>query len=94
MVATKLKSHAVEKPWGCAALPSAFRDFENGEPVGEIWFDQTGDDELLVKYLFTSEKLSVQVHPDDQAAQGLGYKRGKDEAWLILAARSKREAYA
>jgi len=56
--------------------------------VGEIWFQDEADanDELLVKYLFTSEKLSVQVHPDDQQAQARGYTRGKDEAWLILAA--------
>jgi len=42
--------------------------------------------ELLVKYLFTSERLSVQVHPDDDAARARGYPRGKDEAWIILSA--------
>jgi mannose-6-phosphate isomerase len=60
----------------------------DGEPLGEIWFpDPRGDDaELLVKYLFTSEKLSVQVHPGDVDARAAGYRRGKDEVWVVLAA--------
>jgi mannose-6-phosphate isomerase len=41
---------------------------------------------LLVKYLFTSEKLSIQVHPDDAGARAAGHKRGKEEAWVILGA--------
>ncbi|NYF31334.1 mannose-6-phosphate isomerase [Sphingopyxis sp. JAI108] len=59
-----------------------------GEPVGEIWFQTPGDaaPDLLVKYLFTSEKLSVQVHPDDAQAHDRGLPRGKDECWLILGA--------
>jgi mannose-6-phosphate isomerase len=39
---------------------------------------------LLVKYLFTSERLSVQGRPDDNAATAAGHDHGKDEAWLIL----------
>lgn len=43
---------------------------------------------LLVKLLFTSERLSVQVHPDDEYAaahHGEG-ARGKTEAWHVIAA--------
>lgn len=40
----------------------------------------------MVKFLFTSERLSIQVHPDDTAAQAAGFPRGKEECWLILAA--------
>lgn len=43
---------------------------------------------LLVKILFTSERLSVQVHPDDAYAaahHGAGM-RGKTEAWHVIAA--------
>src|SRR3546814_18557883 len=43
-----------------------------------------GNAELLIKYLFTSQKLSIQVHPDDDEARARGYPRGKDEAWLVL----------
>ncbi|NNM75619.1 class I mannose-6-phosphate isomerase [Sphingomonas sp. ID1715] len=84
MPARKLTAHAVEKPWGRPTLGDDFARFENGAPIGEIWFDQPASAELLVKYLFTSERLSIQVHPDDAAAQAAGYPRGKDEAWYIL----------
>lgn len=78
----------VEKPWGRRNLWPGFEDVGiGGEPIGEIWFeDKNRHSELLVKYLFTSERLSIQVHPDDAAAQGAGYLSGKDEAWFVLAA--------
>jgi mannose-6-phosphate isomerase len=84
-----LPTKCVAKPWGRRTLWPGFADpAPDEEPVGEIWFPSpAGDDpELLIKYLFTSEKLSVQVHPDDDAARARGYPRGKDEAWLVLAA--------
>lgn len=84
-----LTHHRVEKPWGRHDLSPLFDDQPaDRAPVGEIWYDDpTGTPrELLVKYLFTSERLSVQVHPDDVAAQARGHARGKDEAWIILSA--------
>lgn len=87
MALTRLIERRVEKVWGRRDLPPAFGSVADGaEPVGEIWFeDPAGRDlPLLVKYLFTSEKLSVQVHPDDEAARAAGHDRGKDEAWLVL----------
>lgn len=84
MPALKLNAHSVAKPWGRSKLLPAFRNFETEELVGEIWFDQPDDAELLVKYLFTSERLSVQVHPDEVFAKAAGYPRGKDEFWYIL----------
>ena len=41
---------------------------------------------LLIKFLFPREKLSVQVHPDDQAARRVGQPCGKTECWYVLAA--------
>ena len=41
---------------------------------------------MLVKYLFTYEKLSIQVHPNDEEAARAGHKRGKDESWVVLRA--------
>src|SRR5215469_16005053 len=41
---------------------------------------------LLVKFLFPAEKLSVQVHPDDAAAQRVGEPCGKTECWYVLEA--------
>ena len=39
---------------------------------------------LLVKFLFTSDKLSVQVHPDDERARANGHPCGKTECWYAL----------
>ena len=41
---------------------------------------------LLVKLLFPSEKLSVQVHPDDAMARAMGQPRGKTECWYVVEA--------
>ena len=89
MTVTRLTTKRVEKPWGRHDLWPGFADVpDGGAPVGEVWFELPGggDAELLVKYLFTAEKLSVQVHPDDAAARAAGYPRGKSEAWQILSA--------
>lgn len=89
MTVTLLATHRVEKPWGRHTLWPGFADpSPEGDPVGEIWFQTPGDStpDLLIKYLFTSEKLSVQVHPDDAQAHAAGLPRGKDECWVILAA--------
>jgi mannose-6-phosphate isomerase len=85
--AIRLASRAVEKPWGRSDLPAGLAASAPGARVGEIWFeDPRGGPpaQLLVKYLFTSERLSVQVHPDEERARANGATGGKDEAWLIL----------
>jgi mannose-6-phosphate isomerase len=41
---------------------------------------------LLVKFLFPCDKLSVQVHPDDETARRLGEPCGKTECWYIVRA--------
>lgn len=91
MTAKKLTTRRIEKVWGRHELSPWFPDAPaGGEPVGEIWYEMEGVPadvpELLVKFLFTSEKLSIQVHPDDEQARARGYRRGKDEAWVVLAA--------
>ena len=80
-----LPIRTVEKVWGRDTLPAPFTAPE-GKRIGEIWFEPPEAlPELLVKYLFTSEKLSVQNHPSDAQteAKGLG-KQGKEECWLVL----------
>ncbi len=89
MPATKLHTHRVEKPWGRRDLGFGFEDVPEGDaPVGEVWFQEPGDTTpaMLIKYLFTAERLSVQVHPDDDQAHARGLPRGKDECWTILKA--------
>ncbi len=80
-----LPIRTVEKVWGRETLPPPFAAPE-GQRIGEIWFEPPPAlDDLLVKYLFTSEKLSVQVHPDDTQVRELGDgRRGKEECWLVI----------
>ena len=70
---TRLTPRFVPKVWGSKCLepwhPNA------GEKIGEVWFEGVPNLPLLVKFLFTTEPLSVQVHPE-----------GKTEMWHILAA--------
>jgi mannose-6-phosphate isomerase len=70
---TRLTPRLVPKVWGSTHLqpwyPSA------AEKIGEVWFESEPKPPLLVKFLFTTENLSVQVHPE-----------GKTEMWHILAA--------
>ena len=43
-----------------------------------------GDYPLLVKVIQANDKLSVQVHPDDEKAQLYENCRGKTECWYVL----------
>ena len=82
---TLLEARIVAKPWGRLELPAPFaKSFQ--EAIGEIWFEPPPAlDALLVKYIFTTEKLSVQCHPSDAQTQALGLGRqGKEECWLVL----------
>jgi mannose-6-phosphate isomerase len=81
----------VRKPWGaCDLRPWSGVDGTN-DAVGELWFERAdgsaSSPALLLKLLFTSEPLSVQVHPDDTYARAMGLPHGKSEAWYILSAK-------
>ena len=77
-----LPARMIEKVWGREALPEPFAGTA-GKRIGEIWFEPPPElAGILAKYIFTSERLSIQVHPD--AARAPGGKRGKDECWLVL----------
>jgi mannose-6-phosphate isomerase len=78
--ATRLEPSLREKVWGKTHLRPWFAD--SPVPVGEAWFLTERELPLLVKLIFTSERLSVQVHPDD----GEDGPRGKTEMWHILEA--------
>lgn len=79
----RLDRRYIEKPWGRAELPQQF-DRPADTLVGEVWFEGGADLPLLVKYIFTSERLSIQVHPNDEQARERGLPRGKSECWFIL----------
>ncbi len=74
----RLSVRLVERVWGRTNLAPWFAESER--PIGEAWFTGPQDLPLLVKLIFTNERLSVQVHPDD----GEDGARGKTEMWHIL----------
>ncbi len=78
------------KPWGSIDLRPWSQASTSDGPIGELWFERPGlavpNTALLLKLLFTTEPLSIQVHPDDAFARSLGLPNGKSEAWYILSA--------
>lgn len=82
-----LPIRTIEKVWGRDVLPAPFTAPE-GKRIGEIWFEPPAElPDLLIKYLFTSDKLSVQCHPNGEQAQAAGLGcQGKEECWLVIAA--------
>jgi mannose-6-phosphate isomerase len=89
MTATRLATKYVEKPWGRTNLPGFFPEGD-GRKIGEVWFDgpEGRHPPILVKYIFTSERLSIQVHPNDEQGRAKGLPGGKSECWLVLDADS------
>ena len=85
MTTTRLLAHTVEKPWGRTDIPAHIASAD-GSRIGEVWFSPATEKALplLVKYIFTSEKLSVQVHPNDAQARERGLAGGKSECWYII----------
>ena len=81
----KLATKIVDKPWGKRGIDPRY-GVDADRQVGEIWFEPPPDRELdvMAKYLFTTERLSIQVHPDNATARARGYPRGKDECWIVL----------
>lgn len=86
-MSARLPVKMVAKPWGRTPLPAPFVA-PAGEPIGEVWFQPPAAfAALLVKYIFTGEQLSVQVHPSDAQAQAAGLgSQGKEECWLVVGA--------
>jgi len=74
----RLQTSLRERVWGRTSLAPFFPDVS--QPIGEAWFLAEEELPLLVKLIFTSERLSVQVHPAD----GEDGPRGKTEMWHIL----------
>lgn len=80
----------IAKPWGARDLGPWDDGADDGSRVGEIWYERSTTDaaatSLLLKLLFTTAQLSIQVHPDDEQARLMGLASGKTEAWYILQA--------
>ena len=88
----KLATKIVDKPWGRRGIDPRFH-VDGDRQVGEIWFEPPAGRglDVMAKYLFTTERLSIQVHPDDATAHARGKLSGKDECWIILAVEDDAE---
>jgi mannose-6-phosphate isomerase len=80
-----LPSTVYEKVWGSRNTEPWYRNSEQLN-IGEIWFSASDSVPLLVKLLFTSDNLSVQVHPANAYAREHHDSPGKTEMWHILRA--------
>jgi mannose-6-phosphate isomerase len=83
-------AQVVHKPWGSTDLRPWSEIHCDGGAIGELWYERADvsapTPSLLLKLLFTTEALSIQVHPDDAFAHSIGLPHGKTEAWYILSA--------
>ncbi len=58
-----------------------------GELLGEKNYQHFGNDfPLLIKIIDANDKLSIQVHPDNELARQRGMENGKTEMWYIMEA--------
>lgn len=81
---------SLRRPWGVLDLSPWNRAANDGLSTGEVWYERPGKPatapSLLLKLLFTSQPLSIQVHPDDVHAKSMGLANGKTEVWYVLSA--------
>jgi mannose-6-phosphate isomerase len=84
--ATQIAPSYSPRIWGASTLSPWFPD--PAVPTGEVCFSVSPDFPLLVKFIFTEQTLSIQVHPDDSYAHRHEGSRGKTEMWHILEARN------
>lgn len=63
-----------------------------GDLVGDSVYEKFGNDfPLLIKFIDANDKLSVQVHPDDDLAAEKHNSYGKTEMWYVLEAEKDAE---
>jgi mannose-6-phosphate isomerase len=90
MVIERASVQVARKPWGVADLQPWSSISVSGDRIGELWFQRADKNapvpKLLLKLLFTSAPLSIQVHPDEAFARTMGLPNGKTEAWYVLSA--------
>jgi mannose-6-phosphate isomerase len=84
MQTRRLTPRFLEKVWGATHLEPWFRD--TAQKTGEVWLEGDPGLPLLIKFLFTTGKLSVQVHPGDEYAAEHHQSLGKTEMWHVLRA--------
>ncbi len=82
MVSERARADAVSKPWGVGdTCPFRNPTVGDGPRRGKSEYQREGADDLnsslLLKLLFTSQPLSIQVHPDDAYAKSIDSETAK-----------------
>jgi len=95
MAVEQARVRLVTKPWGRTDLRPWNVHHDADTAIGEAWFERADTQApcpaLLLKLIFTSAPLSIQVHPDDVFARSIGLAHGKCEAWYVLSASAGAE---
>lgn len=98
-----IPSNLTGECWAISAHPNGPNEIENGKYKGQtldkVWqkdkrlFGEPDEEKfpLLTKILDANDKLSVQVHPDDNYALANEGEYGKTECWYILDAKKDAE---
>ena len=80
-------SFSAQKDASTICLSEPFK----GMTLRELWekhqelFGHPGEEfPVIISLVAPEDDLSIQVHPDDEHAQKIGYKRGKNEAWFFI----------
>ena len=85
-----LAPRLVGRVWGGDRLRGLASEAAPSGPIGEAWFGDADEQPggVLVKLLDVQDRLSVQVHPDDDLAKVMhgADAIGKHEAWVVLEA--------
>jgi mannose-6-phosphate isomerase len=90
----------IGESWELTDLPNDKSIIANGKLTGQIFAnvlkkypkELTGDEKfsppfpLLIKFLDTSDTLSIQVHPDAETCRRIGKGDPKSECWYIISA--------
>lgn len=84
------KNQKIAEAWVLSCREDGENIIENGplagKPLSELYPDKDNFP-LLIKLIDACDKLSVQVHPDDEYANKEGLPAGKTEMWYILDAK-------
>ncbi len=84
------KNLAIGELWEVSRLENSSCKSSAGELDKILNFSELP---YLVKYIDTSDNLSIQVHPDDSYARKVERSSGKTECWLILEAHKNSGIY-
>ena len=91
------ESENIGESWELTIRPEAVSTIANGVYEGKRLCDVMNYDgtfPLLIKFIDARDKLSVQVHPDDDITDTNGLPLGKTEMWYILQADKGARVFA